>query len=161
MSDIWRVEMNRHSWRDLREASGSAAGIPHALEGMLTADSPNAVDVAYWKLENHVVVQGELFEAAPHVVSVLLAALLDNSPSFIRIGILELLFQILGGESHESEGERDLGPKCRDLAREGLWLLYGELGAGLPGQRAAALEVLNLVETDRGRLRAIVGSISI
>ncbi len=156
--EIWKAELSRYPWAQLHEASGPAVEIPGSLEEMFTADSPDAVKAAYWKLENHVVVQGQLFNVAPPVVSVLLAALLDHSPSFVRIGILELLFQILNGESHSSEREQDLSDTCRQLARAGLWLLYAELKAELPGQRAAAIEILELIETDASRLEAMRAS---
>jgi hypothetical protein len=154
MITIWRVELDRHPWHELRAASGSAAEIRASLAELLTAGSPDGVEAAYWQLENHVVVQGQLFGVAPCVVSVLLAALLEDSPPFVRIGVLELLFQILSGESHESEKDKGLGPKCRELGRCGLWLLYGELEANSPGQSAAAVEVLELLENDESRLRA-------
>ena len=149
---IWEKELERHSWSRLREASGSANEIPEALRAMLGAATADAVEVAYWKLENHVVVQGQLFEVAPYVVSVLMAALVEDSPSYVRVGILELLLQITSGESHTSEKDTTLGPQCRARASEVTWLLYGELNADLPGQRAAAIEVLEQIETDRDRL---------
>ena len=125
---------------------------------MLSARTPHAVEEAYWCLENHAVVQGQLFEVALHVVSVLMSALLDDSPVCVRIGILELLFQTLSGEAHASEPVQSLGEQCRSLAREGMWLLYGELEADLAGHRAAALDVIKILELDSSKLAYFASS---
>lgn len=85
-------------------------------------------------------------------VPVLLSALLDESPSPVRIRILELLFQIVSGEAHPDEDNKQLGDKCRQRGREGLWVLYRELSCSLKGQREAAVDVPEVLETDRRRV---------
>lgn len=152
MMTLWIVELNRHPWEDLREIAGSAGNVRGSLRRMLTAATPTDAEKAYWELENHVVVQGQLFESAERVVPVLLAALLDESPPHVRISILELLFQIVSGEAHPEEENQQIGDKCRQRAREGLWLLYRELSCSLKGQREAAVEVLEVLETDMHRV---------
>ena len=147
------AEISRHPWSSLREANGFAAGIPSALRELLSAQTPAEVEEAYWRVENHVVVQGQLFEAAVATTQVLTAALVDEGrPGHVRIGILELLFQMVSGEAHESataRGAADLGEQCRSAAREGLWILYREL---IAGEAAAAREVLDVIERERARL---------
>lgn len=153
---ISELEIARLPWGRIREASGSAEQIPFALVEMLNATTPEAVNAAYWKLENHVVVQGQLFEVAEFVVSVLIAALLEEKPRHVRISILELLFQIVTGESHEYEirlGNADLHRKCRAKALEGLWVLYREL---IFGEREAAQEVIEAIETNADRLKSFL-----
>jgi len=147
-------ELERHSWNELRGASGSAERIPDALRELLEAPSPETAQEAYWRLENYVVIQGQLFESAEYVVPVLLAALLDDSPQYVRITVLELLFQIASGEAHQEEvdaGNCSLGDKCRARMSEGLWLLYREWAFGA---REAAQEVIQAIETDPYRLEA-------
>jgi hypothetical protein len=151
-------ELQRHPWDALREASGTARNVPQALRKLFAARSPDEAEKAYWQLENHVVVQGQLFESAEHVVPVLLAALLDELPRHVRISVLELLFQIVAGETHDRErelGNASLSERCRQSAREGLWLLYGEW---LHGERDAAGDVIERIERDPGRLAALRGS---
>lgn len=154
-SSLAEMEIRRIPWSTLRQAGGTAEQVPHALMDLLSASTPELATNAYWRLENHVVVQGQLYQAAEPAVSVLMAALLDDGPRHVRIGVLELLFQILAGEAHESEialGNRQVGEACRSRASEGLWVLYREW---LHGERDAAREVIELIETDGTRLDAI------
>ncbi len=144
--------MTLHDWAALRVAGGLADKIPHALERLFRAKTPDEAESAYWGLENCVVVQGQLFEAAEDVVPVLLAALLEPSPSLVRISILELLFQIVSGDSHSEEPDVALGEKCRLRAREGLWVLYGELKSTHFGWREAAAEIIEVIAPDSRRL---------
>lgn len=140
-------EIARVDWGRLREATGSAEGIGRAL-GRLLAASPDEVSSIYWELENHIVVQGELFESAEASVSVLVAAFADERPSHVRIAILELLYQVLSGEPGEAERSRggsDLANRCRARAREGFWLLMREY---VVGERDAALTVLELLDIE-------------
>jgi hypothetical protein len=83
MMGLAELDTARIEWRDLSEAAGTTA--------------------AYWRLENHLVVQGSVFEAAEPSVSVLVAALADERPRHVRVSILDLLFQILNGGPDHSE----------------------------------------------------------
>jgi hypothetical protein len=141
-------EIDRVNWANLTEATGSAERIGAALRELLAAATPEEASDVYWKLENHIVVQGELFEAAEASTSVLVAALADERPRHIRIAALELLFQILSGQPSESKQtptRPDLADRCRARAREGLWLLIREL---VVGERAAATDVLELLNEE-------------
>ncbi|MCK8498028.1 hypothetical protein [Myxococcus fulvus] len=147
------MELVRHPWSSLRVIQGAAEAIPTALRSLFSARSPSEIQTAYWRIENQVVVQGQLFESAVATTQVLMASLVDaKRPMPVRIGILELLFQLTSGESHQSEVDRgngDLGGQCRAAAREGLWLLYREL---VEGEAAAAREVLEVIERTPDRL---------
>lgn len=156
---LWELELGRHSWSELRAASGNATRTPSALRRMLLAVTADDADEAYWALENHVVVQGQLFEAAEFVVPVLVAALLEESPSHVRIATLELLFQIVRGESHSDEDDPLIGPRCRERARAGLWVFYRELRSSAQRQGEAAREVLEVVETDTERLSVFLSQV--
>jgi hypothetical protein len=152
MTLIAECEIDRHPWQQLRSIRGVATDVPLALKRLLAADSSNEADAAYWQLENVVVVQGQLYESAAAVVSVVLAALLEPRPSYVEISLIELLFQIVAGEADSSErahGNADLGDHCRRLAREGLWTLYHKMWSG---HREGAQEILERIETDPDRL---------
>lgn len=151
------AELARHNWDQIREANGFASDIPKAFVELLNSETPQASSVAYWKLENHVVLQGSLFEAAVYIVPAICAALVDfGRPEWVKIQLLELFFQIVAGEAHSEEAERglpDLGAACRAEATKGLWLLYrifqdGELWS-------AAREVIALIDNNRDRLLVI------
>lgn len=140
----------RYDWRDLQEANGPATRIPAAFIELIRSADPEAAQKAYWKLENHVVVQGSLFESSVGVVSLVGAALAEPArPKWVRIALLELLFQIVAGESHSDEvarGVADLGQKCRTEAKKLLWILYGIFQDGELWE--AAREIILLIDDD-------------
>ncbi|MDQ2587895.1 hypothetical protein [Saccharothrix yanglingensis] len=149
------VELARHDWGSLPVAGDRAAATPRSLVGLLSAHTEEDADRYYWRLENVVVVQGGLYEAAPAVVSVLLAGLAGRLSEPAEEWVLELLFQLVAGESSAEavdRGHPDLGDRCRRVAREGLWLLYSELG----GPRGRAVRaVLERVDEVSDRLTAL------
>lgn len=150
-------ELARHDWSNLRDVSGRGTLVGNALAELIDAESPEAAENAYWRIENRAFVQGQLYESAVAVAHVLLAALVDDSrPAFVRGCLLELLFQCVAGESDESEveaGRPDLGTQCRDVARLGLWLLYRDLL--LSSTRESAHWILAKIEQEPSRLAAV------
>lgn len=154
LGTLAQIEIQRVRWDAFREAGGNPQALGPSLERLLASETPEDAEERYWGLENHVVVQGQLFSSALPVVSVILAGLCDPFPRHVRISLLELLFQIVSGEAHESEvlsGRHDLGAECRAMARGGLWLLYRELKYG---ESEAAEEVITRIESDPERLEA-------
>ncbi|MBL8271869.1 hypothetical protein [Steroidobacter sp.] len=146
------IEIDRVAWHQLRTMSARGAEVPSALRALLDAPTGEDADKAYWRLENTVVVQGQLFEAAEAIVPVLLAAVLEQLPRHSMILALELLFQIVAGDADESEvalGNSDLGERCRIKAREGLSALYHVL---IHERLSGAQEVLERIEVDQSRL---------
>ncbi|MES2791159.1 MAG: hypothetical protein V4719_16210 [Planctomycetota bacterium] len=135
-------------WSKVREADGPAIAIPHAFLELLRSDGPESAVKAYWKLENHVIVQGALFEVSVHTVSLIGAALVNTTrPKWVRIQLLELLFQIVNGESHTDEvarGVPDLGLRCRTEALKILWVLYGIFQEG--DLWRAAREIIEIID---------------
>ncbi|GAA0648927.1 hypothetical protein GCM10010174_85500 [Kutzneria viridogrisea] len=152
MKSLAAIEIERYDWDSMPVMGDRSEQVPLNLFGLIAADSESAVEEFYWGLENVVVVQGQLFEAAPAVVSVLLASLVGElSPSARRM-ILELLFQLVSGESDEEAIERgnpELGAACREQARLGISVLYSELYGHFS---VAARDILEVVEVDKGRL---------
>ncbi|WP_143020363.1 hypothetical protein [Sinosporangium album] len=150
--NLVQAELERYNWDSIRVITGKATEVPGGVQRMLTGYTEDQVSGAYWELENRVVVQGQLFEAAQYVVPALIVGLLEDLARPARHATLELLFQIVSGESHLSEVERglpDLGESCRQRAREGLWVIYRELAVGL---YAPARSILECVELDSIRL---------
>jgi len=155
LAKIALQEIGLHPWPQLRGACGSAEHVADALRELLEAADPVEAERAYWKLENHVVVQGQLYQAAESVVPVLLATLVDPCPRHVRISVMELLYQIVAAEPHESEvkkGNAALGEVCRELATQGKWLLYREL---IHGESSSACDVLEMIEERPDRISAL------
>lgn len=153
------VEIARIRWEDFRTLGNRSGGIPGTLHSLLAAADENEAMAAYWDLENVVVVQGQLHSAALPTVSVLLAGLLGDLSPDARDLVLELLQQIVMGESDENEaalGNTDLGDRCREAARSGLWLVYRELGTR---RRETAEAILERIENEKPRLAACLAGV--
>lgn len=124
---------------------GQADRVGETLLALLSARDPSEVESAYWGLENHVVVQGGVYDSAVPVTRVLVAALLEDRPLWVRISILDLLFQILSGATVETSPDCDLIEECKHIASGGLWLFVREF---VGGPRDAARDVLECLEID-------------
>jgi len=140
--------LNTIDWSGLHSHDGHGEHLRLALSRLLAAENADVAQSAYWGIENHAVVQGELFEVAEACTSILIAALANPRPRFVRIAVLELLFQILGGSaSAQKSTPSDITQRCHRIAREGLLLLIRE---AIFEERDAALDVLKqLGEADR------------
>jgi hypothetical protein len=133
--------METIDWSRLRSANGSGESVRHAIGQLLASDSGDSAQQAYWGIENHAFVQGELFEVSEACAAVLVASLADPRERWVRIAVLELLFQIVSGHASSTpDTPRDLERRCHEAVREGLWLLLREV---LTGERDAALDVLD------------------
>ena len=60
-------------WRGLRTADGFAGEIPEALRHLAAADGQDDAQRWYWRLDNHVILQGSLYEAAYAVIPFVVA----------------------------------------------------------------------------------------
>jgi hypothetical protein len=130
--------IDRINWSSLRLQSGTAEHIGPVLRELLAAATPDAADLAYWKLENAVVVQGTVYEAAEATVSILMQALATERPAHVRIAILKLLYEVVAG-CPPTPDQEELIHRCRARCREGVWVLVREL---VTGYHDAALDVL-------------------
>lgn len=54
-------EIKRIPWSTLRDCVGFATKVPDALSELLFAESEETAWKAYWKLDNHVILQGTLY----------------------------------------------------------------------------------------------------
>jgi hypothetical protein len=142
-------EIELVDWAQFTELDGPGGDIGNRLRALLDAGSSDAAGDAYWRLENHVVAQNELFDSAEPTVSVIVAALADERPRYVRIALLDLLYLILTASPSAAIKARcpDLVERCHARAREGLWLLVREAAVGAQGSARDVLELLG--ELDR------------
>lgn len=99
------------------------------------------------RIENVAFAQNTIYGAAEPTIEVLLAALVDTRPVHVRRWIVELLRFLLSGGSLT---DPDLGRRCHDKARSGLWLLAGVAKGDTGLDREAALEVIALIDPQYG-----------
>jgi hypothetical protein len=156
VSSAVSVELNRYDWGTLATVEGTAAGVPAAVAALVAATTEAEAEHAYSEtsLDNVVVVQGNLFQAAVPLVSVLCAALADELPAAAHSEVLRLIAEIVRGDTHHTEveaGRPDLPERAQERARAGLWLFYRELLHGSEVNAEYAEEILDYVETDRAR----------
>lgn len=158
--EMLKIELDRHEWGSLGGMGGTAEHGPESILRLTAGETEDEVWAAYWELENYVVVQGQLFEASVYVVPALLTALLGDLSRPARQAVLELLFQIVSGESDMEEvgrGNGDLGTRCRQQAQEGIWILYRELCSGAYD---TARDILEIVDQGKDRLSVFIDACS-
>jgi len=134
---------------------GTAEKVPDALEKLRNAANADEATDAYWQIDNTVIVQGQLFEAAVPTTACLVNILRSCSP-VARPQIVELLGQIATGESDRSEvaiGQNNLKEQCIYEIIKGFELYKKILATGTEVERLYCLEILNAcaqVFPDRG-----------
>jgi hypothetical protein len=157
--------LERVDWESLRAmtSSGTGAEVPEAVARLAAATTTKEARSAFASLDNNVVVQGNLFEAGPPLIPILLALLTDEISPIAFSWVMDLLVELGLGESHESEvevGRADLDLLCHQYLREGLFLFYHLLLHADEKVRHSALVLLDAVELDRERLKDVARAIA-
>lgn len=141
-------------WGDLNVLMGKATHIPRALLELTSPDKKTR-ESAYWKIDNHVVVQSDLFEAAYYVVPLLLE-ILSHEGIDGRDLIYDLLYEIGNGAGFGKSivryfdgKEMDLEQACRSEVSQGLDLYLRDLGDPLPIVRLRLIDLLESLEEHR------------
>jgi hypothetical protein len=140
-------KMNGIDWRNLQQAHGTASHVPEAIKGLVSEDE-RVRERSYWLLDNYVVLQSDLYEAALFVVPFLLE-ILSSEIEHGRDLVYDLLFEIGNGYAPPEvsckglNGETvSLGEACRDAVLEGLNIYLGEVKTVDSKARLKALELL-------------------
>jgi hypothetical protein len=152
--DIAVVQIERFDWKGLR-CQGNPERVAEGLLELFRSTTSEEVESAYWKIENHAFVQGELYEVAECVTQVLISGLCQPRPPAVLEACLILLCEILNGQPIESEnkvGNIYLSEKCKKVAREGIWVLYGIFAEQ---SHKTVNDILDVLEVDKERLMAI------
>ncbi|NEB04101.1 hypothetical protein [Streptomyces sp. SID13726] len=152
------TEIARQDWKGMLCGCGDQAGHLAGQLLRLAGRGPEQRPVRV-SFEEHVWSPAVLWEPAPAVTSVALAALADEVEPVAREGFLELLHLLVAGEGTDRENARrgvDLPARCRSLAAQGIWLLYREVMSNRsPGPAGSAFEILTVIEPDRARLQRV------
>ncbi|MFJ4793046.1 hypothetical protein [Kitasatospora purpeofusca] len=151
------MEIARQDWKSMLCGCGGSA--EHLSRDLLQLAGRGPLQrPSYVSLEAHVWSPAVLWEPAPAVTSVALAALADDAAPTARKWFLDLLQLMVAGEGTDWESARqglDLPELCRDLAVHGLWLLYAEVLSNRGPGAGTAFEILTVVEPDRARLQDV------
>lgn len=162
MHSLVRHELDAVDWDALRVIdSKPASNVPEAVERLLATESETDAENAYWKLDNRVVVQGQLFDSAPPLVPALFAALSTSLTEANKTYVLDLLVEILAGESAQSEaarGKRHLGQNARHAAIEGLWLAYRLASDPESSVRERAIFIVHSIDPNRDRVARLLAA---
>jgi hypothetical protein len=151
----WRVELETliHAvpWGDLAVASGRASHVPEALLNLLSPDAETR-NRAYWQLDNEVVLQSDLYEAAYFVVPILIM-ILEGKPEFGGDRIYDLLYEIANGWAPATTvcRSRDgtvipLKEACVQELRRGIRVFSADMTDPDPSLSAKAGELVGLLE---------------
>jgi hypothetical protein len=154
--DMGEALIRSVDWNRYRISTGRASDFGDRLLGLLHASTPDESRVAWQGIENFVFAQDTIFSAAEPTIDVILAALVNDRPSHVKITLIDLLFLILNGDSNE---EPDLHRRCRASASRGIWLLAREASLSDGPIRDSILEAMELIDADRAEaLRALLDS---
>ncbi len=135
------------NWQSLKISGGRTADdIPAALLALFWCTTSDEAWQAWWRLENKVFAQNTIYGAAEATVNVLMAALADDRPRLVKVRIIELLFFLLNGGSDD---DPTLAERCRDQARQGLWLLAQEARVANELDRDRVLDVIECIDLQR------------
>jgi hypothetical protein len=152
---IW--EAMRHTWSDLA-ALRTADVVPRAIEQLLESTNEDDARIAFELINNNVVVQGAILEAAPPTAACLVIALTCCSP-IARINILELLNDLCGGNvspQEEAEGY-PLQHKCLQEIRKGFATYLYFLQYGTLPERRQCVDLLDMcAESDPSLAEQVV-----
>ena len=139
------------NWSELRQAHGDAGHVPTALKGLISSDETEQ-EASYWKLDNHVVLQGDLYESAFYVIPFLLE-LLESGITNGRNYVYDLLFEIANGYAAEEvscnyQGESlDLTEACKRSVLTGINLYLNEVANIGSESRENALDLIVSLES--------------
>jgi hypothetical protein len=136
-------------WSAFSVEGGPATAVGPALRDLLSSADAEASSAAWRGIEEHVFSQGTIYSAAEPTVSVMLAALTEDQPSWRNGRIIDLLFFIVDGVS---ETDSTLQARCRARASEGLWLLARWALTHQGWERDNALEVIEVIAPERAEM---------
>jgi hypothetical protein len=154
-------QLDEVDWRSLRTAHRTAENVPGALEALAVADDPQTVDDAYWRLDNHIVLQGTIYPSALAAVPYILDLLLTAPTGPRRIAAYDLLIEIARGVPDPADpSAARLPEQVRPLIKSGRTAYERDLRDTADGDlRRRALDLLATIADDPEALRALLDEV--
>mgnify|MGYP000571271690 CR=1 FL=1 len=143
-------EIEKINWTELKQAHGNSGHVPDAIRGLISGDRKEQ-EASYWKLDNHIVLQGDLYQAAFYVIPFLLE-ILGSKVKSGRSYAYDLLFEIANGFAPEEticvyDGvSLPLTEACKNAVVGGVDLYLGEVSDISSVCRENALDLLISLE---------------
>ncbi|TQV68069.1 hypothetical protein [Denitrobaculum tricleocarpae] len=149
--DLYKID-----WAHICQAHGDSHEVPTAIEGLISPD-PEVQESSYWRLDNHIVLQADLHEAAFYVVP-FLAEILKAGLRPGRKYVYRLLIEIANGSApddrtcHYDGTEMPLTQACRASIGESVNLYLDELSTRDRDLRIEVLDLLASLQVHRDRI---------
>lgn len=147
-SNALNVSAMNIDWRELESCGGSAdaSELPKAID-LLFSSNENEREKGYWGINNHAVVQSDLYSSAPYAARVIVDRFL--SEKVISYQLINILFELHNGYGPQQLSVGPLAGKsiesvCKSICRETETLLSKQL-AGLDPEIVE--EVNSLIES--------------
>lgn len=143
-------KINSIDWSKLKQAHGYCDHVPEAIKGLMSADS-KIQEESYWKLDNHIVLQGDIYQGAFYTIP-FLVEVLNSSEKNGRNYIYDLLFEINNGYSPDdiscwyNDKEYPLTEACKISIADSFRVYLKEVANPLSPCRKNALELLSSLE---------------
>jgi len=100
-------------WKNLKDAHGKCGHYPKIFPKFLS-QSHEKIDQAYWSLDNHAILQSDIYEVTPHVITELLFLLDVKLVPHARIRIYGFLIEAGFGHSPEEDIMRAVRQALQD-----------------------------------------------
>ena len=146
-------ELSGVNWSEKSVASGKADKVPAALAGLLSPDE-NLRNRSYWQLDNEIVLQSDLYEAAYFVIPFLIRCL-SEKVAHGRDRIYDLLYEIAHGHAPTSlvcrtkEGDEiSLEDACAREVNKGLEMYLRDTTDANPLIAEKAKELIELLKSN-------------
>lgn len=100
--DIILNSVRKVEWRALKDRLGFIDYNITDILNNLIDDDPHKRNMAYWQLDNHIIIQGGLSESCFYILPFLneLVAITNN-----RLELLNIIFEIFNGNDRNAQGE--------------------------------------------------------
>ncbi|MBM0654977.1 hypothetical protein JMN12_00105 [Capnocytophaga genosp. AHN8471] len=100
--DIILKSVREVEWRTLKDCLGFIDYNIADILNNLIDDDPHKRNIAYWKLDNHIVIQGGISESCFYILPFLneLVTITNN-----RLELLNIIFEIFNGNDKNAQGE--------------------------------------------------------
>ena len=153
LTRLLNLLLARQPWTQLRTTTGSAADVPARFLELVRGIDEAETERLYWRLDNHVVVQGRAFETSAALLPAIFVAISATATSFFaRRWLVELLTEIVLARGHEDEpNPAAIEQAISSSVVRSLWIVYGLLASDDAIIRRAALEIVVRAETDPAR----------